>query len=114
MTGARSGGAVMSMCGLMPETGDAVLLGPPAGVDFRKPPFPAWFRVLKVAPAVDAPGWVHLTGWIARDIEEVAAPREVFCRVAGLVIRRQPYQLPHDRCSRTERQRCVVLAREAR
>jgi hypothetical protein len=57
---------------------------------------------------------VYLTGWTARDIEDVAPPREVFCRVAGLVIRRQPYRLPDDKHLNAERKRLAVLAREVK
>jgi hypothetical protein len=107
-----SGGGVVSVCGVMPGVGDAVLLGPPAGVQFTAPEFPAWMRVIKVEPGLTQ-GFVYLTGWTARDIANAAPPRREFCRVAGLVIRRQPERLPDDRNdlrrARTERHRLSVL-----
>jgi hypothetical protein len=98
----------MSVCGLMPAVGDAVLLGPPAGTQFQGPGFPAWFRVINVEPGL-TPGFVYLTGWTARDLADAAPPRREFCRVAGLVIRRQAYRVPDDRfLSRVERRRMAT------
>jgi hypothetical protein len=109
---ARNGGGVVSECGVMPAVGDAVLLGPPAGVQFEAPDFPAWFRVIAVEPGM-TDGFVYLTGWTVREIVCAAPPRREFCRVAGLVIRRQPYRLPDDRNderhARMEHQRLAAL-----
>lgn len=101
---------MVSVCGVMPAVGDAVLLGPPAGTQFGGSGFPAWLRVTRVEPALTA-GFVYLTGWTARDLAAVAPARREFCRVAGLVIRRQAYQLPDDKFLRlVERRRMAGVA----
>lgn len=88
-------GVPVAARGPLPDVGDTVLLGPPAGAQFRSPEFPAWFRVVAVEPGMTE-GFVYLTGWTARDIVAGTAPRKEFCRAAGLVIRSQPFQLPDD------------------
>lgn len=88
--------AAVSVCGRVPKVGDTVLLGPPAGAQFQSPEFPAWFRVIAVDAGMTA-GFVYLTGWTAADLAAGAVPRREFCRVAGLVLRDEPFQLPDDR-----------------
>jgi hypothetical protein len=88
MTGLQGNSdGVVTMCGVMPAAGDAVLLSPPAGVQFGAAPFPAWVRVVRVEPGLTE-GHVYLTAWPLGEAE-AGAPRREFCRVAGLVIRRQ-------------------------
>jgi hypothetical protein len=78
----------MALSGVVPEVGDLVLLGPPAGVQFSAGPYPAWFRVTGVEPALTA-GNVYLTGRrTTDDVNGGSTPHRVFCRVAGLVIKR--------------------------
>lgn len=76
------------MYGAVPITGDVVFLGPPAGVQFGAKPFPAWFRVINVEPSLTQ-GYVYLSGWLADESESGGALRQEFCRLAGLIIRRQ-------------------------
>jgi hypothetical protein len=97
----QKGGVAMAVCGVMPVEGDAVLLSPPAGVQFRLPPFPAWFRVVGVEPGMTE-GFVYLTG-CPMEAAENDRSRRVFCRVAGLVIRQQLPRLPDDRHRRSGR-----------
>jgi hypothetical protein len=81
-------GVAMALNGVLPEVGDVVLLGPSAGVQFSADPYPTWFRVTVVELALTE-GNVYLTGWHATDDRNgISPPRRVFCRVAGLVIRR--------------------------
>jgi hypothetical protein len=81
-------GVAVALSGVMPVVGDVVLLGPSAGVQFSADPYPAWFRVAVVEPALTE-GNVYLTGWHATDDRNgISPPRRVFCRVEGLVIRR--------------------------
>jgi hypothetical protein len=66
---------------MLPRSGDVLLVGSPASVQFGTP---ILFRVIRVLNRVTYEGWIWLDGYELNAAGDAVLRREIFVQVAGL------------------------------